>query len=81
MSKAFPIGWCEVAGKAAGEAERNNYAVTPPSARRPSGWRPGTVFNPTRQNQSRGGEQGQKSARVEKSLDSALGKATEGSDE
>lgn len=44
MSEKLRIGWCEEAGRLAGEQERGNYAVTQPSARRPAGWKPGQRY-------------------------------------
>ncbi len=38
MSKQFPIGWCEEAGRLAGEHDRNAYLT----AVRPKTWKAGT---------------------------------------
>ncbi len=74
MSALRP-GWADRAGAEAGAIGRGNYAVTQPSARRPVGWRPGGIYNPTRGNLVRGGEKAKVSKRAERSLDAALGKA------
>lgn len=80
MSNLKP-GWCIEAGRLAGEAEKGNYAVTPPSARRPVGWRPGGIHNPTRGNLVRGAHRAKVTKRAERSLDAALGKTGEEGEE
>ena len=77
MSKQFPIGWCEEAGRSAGEQERGNYAVTQPSARRPSGWKPGRA-RPSSQNAlggHRGAEVTNRKRALSRKLDQHLGVA------
>jgi hypothetical protein len=73
MSKQFPIGWCEEAGRLAGEHDRGAFLT----AVRPRLWKPGTRAQ-QHERSRRAGVSGGAATKLDRKLDEAMGVDAEG---
>jgi hypothetical protein len=74
MSKQFPIGWCEEAGRLAGIAERGGGPTEAITVRRPRLWKAGTRAQ-QHERSRRAGVSGGAATKLDRTLDETLGVA------